>query len=171
MTRVAIALGSNLGDRLGHLQEAVKQLRNNPLLEVVAVSAVYETEPVGGPDQDEFFNAVAIVNTQVSPEELLDAMQEIENAQGRTREIHWGPRTLDVDILAMGSLVMNSERLELPHPRAHERGFVLIPWAQVDPNFELPLHGRVADLAVRVRDSGIERIFEADVFNDRNQDR
>ncbi|MEI6404690.1 MAG: 2-amino-4-hydroxy-6-hydroxymethyldihydropteridine diphosphokinase [Actinomycetes bacterium] len=166
MIRIAIGLGSNLGDRLGHLQFAVAQLRAHAQLSVNAVSPVYETDPVGGPEQNEFFNAVVIAESDLSPDELLTIVQDIENARDRKREIHWGPRTLDVDLLAIGDTVIDTPTLVIPHPRIQERGFVLLPWAQVDPECDIPHLGIVRELALRVSDAGIERIFESDVFDD-----
>lgn len=147
MTRVAFGLGANLGDRVAALQGAVDLLV--PLLGEAAVSAVYETAPVGGPaDQPDYANAVLVGDTDLAPRALLAAAQSAEEAWRRTREVRWGPRTLDVDVLAYGGLELHDPDLELPHPRAHERGFVLVPWAEADPAATVVGHGSVRDLAL-----------------------
>ena len=143
---VVIALGSNLGDRLAHLQAAVDALAAVPGLSVTAVSPVYRTDPVGGPDQPDYLNAVLLAGTTLPPARVLAAAHAAEAARQRTREVRWGPRTLDVDIISYGTVVSDDPELTLPHPRAHERAFVLVPWHDVDPAAELPGHGPVADL-------------------------
>ena len=142
-TRSVLALGSNLGDRLGHLQAAVDLLAER--VRVVAVSPVYETDPVGGPEQDAYLNAVVLVDGP-PPAELLALGHRVEAARGRVREERWGPRTLDVDLLASGSLRLDDPACTVPHPRAAERAFVLVPWRDVEPDGEIPGAGRVADL-------------------------
>lgn len=141
--RVVLALGSNLGDRLAHLQAAVD------LLGATAVSPVFETEPVGGPEQQDYLNAVVLAEFGDDADPLA-AAHAAERDQGRTRGVRWGPRTLDVDVLAVTvagrPLLREDPRLTLPHPRAHERAFVLAPWAVLDPAAEIPGKGRVADL-------------------------
>ncbi len=144
--RGALALGSNLGDREAVLSAAVADLAAVPGLTLVAASSVYETAAVGGRAQDAYLNAVLVVDTRLSARDLLDAALEVEDAHGRVRDERWGPRTLDVDVLALGSLVSADPVITLPHPRAHERGFVLVPWAEVDPGFEIPGRGSVLDL-------------------------
>lgn len=153
--RAAFSLGSNLGDRLAHLRGAVAAIEAEPGVAVVAVSAVVETEPVGGPDQPDFLNAVLVVDTTLEPEQLLRLAHRAERAAGRTRDVRWGARTLDVDLLAVGDLVRGSEQLQLPHPRAHTRSFVLTPWAQVDPDFRLPGRGQVRALSDAVGAAGV----------------
>lgn len=146
MTRVAFGLGANLGDRVAALQGAVDLLA--PLLRDAVVSSVYETTPVGGPaDQPDYANAVLVGSTDLDPHALLAAAHEAEEVWHRTREVRWGPRTLDVDVLAVGDLELHDPDLVLPHPRAHERGFVLVPWAQIDPDSVIPGHGPVGGLA------------------------
>jgi len=148
VTRVALGLGANLGDRVAALQGAVDLLA--PLLREAAVSSVYETAPVGGPaDQPDYANAVLVGDTDLDPHRLLDAAHDAEQAWHRTREVRWGPRTLDVDVLAVDDLELHDPDLVLPHPRAHERGFVLVPWAEVDPGFVVAGHGLVSELAER----------------------
>lgn len=145
MTRAVLSLGSNLGDRMGHLQGAIHDLAQGT--DVIAVSAVYETAPVGGPEQDDFLNAVVIVETAMSPHDLLALCQRVESAHDRVREVRWGPRTLDVDVIAMEDSIVDDGILTLPHPRAHERAFVCVPWLDADPDAALP-QGRVAALAL-----------------------
>lgn len=130
MARYAIGLGSNLGDRLGHLIDACRSIEER--LGLVDVSSMYETEPIGGPEQDPFLNAVAVVETELKPEQVLEVLQGIETDQGRERTVHWGPRTLDLDIVAGPPSA--TERLAIPHPRAAEREFVLRPLADVWPD-------------------------------------
>ena len=132
MSRAVLSVGSNMGDRLGHLQGAVDLLAHD--VDVIAVSDVYETAPVGGPEQDDFLNAVLMVETAMAPHELLALCQRVEAVHQRVREVRWGPRTLDVDVIAMGDVLLDDPDLTLPHPRAHERAFVCVPWLDVDPD-------------------------------------
>lgn len=147
---VVLALGSNLGDRLALLQGAVDALADTPDLVVVAVSPVYETAPVGGPQQDDYLNAVVLARGPQPPRVLLERAQAVEDAFDRVREVRWGPRTLDVDLVAVGDLAVDEPDLTLPHPRAAERAFVLVPWLDVDPAAVLPGAGAVADLVHRL---------------------
>ncbi|HEX2315786.1 MAG TPA: 2-amino-4-hydroxy-6-hydroxymethyldihydropteridine diphosphokinase, partial [Thermomonospora sp.] len=137
--RTVLSLGSNLGDRLDNLQEAVDALFDAPGLTFVALSPVYETAPYGGPEgdippQDDYLNVVLVADTRLSPETLLERVLNIENSMRRVREVRWGPRTLDIDIVTFGDLTSDDPRLTLPHPRAHERAFVLVPWADLEPD-------------------------------------
>ncbi|WP_377269977.1 2-amino-4-hydroxy-6-hydroxymethyldihydropteridine diphosphokinase [Peterkaempfera sp. SMS 1(5)a] len=156
--RAVIALGSNLGNRLETLQGAVDALEDTPGIRVKAVSPVYETEAVGGPaDQPSYFNAVIVVRTTLGPGSLLERAGAVEDAFSRTREVRWGPRTLDVDIVSYDGVISEDPTLTLPHPRAHERGFVLAPWHDAEPEAELPGHGRVSDLLDEVSGEGVRR--------------
>ncbi len=137
MTAV-IGLGANLGDRLGALQGAVDALDDHDDVQVRKVSHVYSTAPVGGPEQSDYLNAVVLVETTLTPVELLECAHHIESTWRRTRDIRWGPRTLDIDLICFGDIVMDSEVLTLPHPRAFERAFVCIPWSDVEPDRDLP---------------------------------
>lgn len=137
MIRAALGLGANLGDRLAALQSAVDLICGAEAVRGIAVSSVHETDPVGGPEQPDYYNAVLVIETSLTPTELLDLAHEAESGRGRTREIRWGPRTLDVDILAFGELESSDPVLTLPHPRAAQRAFVLVPWSEVDPDFTL----------------------------------
>ena len=152
MSRAVLSLGSNLGDRMGHLQGALDLLAER--VDVIAISGIYETSPVGGPEQDDFLNAVIIVETTLAPHELLALCQQVEADRNRVREVRWGPRTLDVDIIAMDDTVLGDPALTLPHPRAHERAFVCVPWLDVDADAALP-QGRIADLGLDPR--GVNR--------------
>lgn len=151
---VVLAIGSNLGAAQDTLRDAVADLAAVPGLEVLDVSALARTAPVGGPEQPDFLNAVLIARTTLSPRDLLRATAEVERRHGRERLVHWGPRTLDVDIIVYGDVSAVTDDLELPHPRAHERAFVLQPWAQVQP--DAVLHGLgggpVAQLAATAPD-------------------
>ncbi|MGC5014835.1 2-amino-4-hydroxy-6-hydroxymethyldihydropteridine diphosphokinase [Streptosporangium sp. DT93] len=143
--RVVLALGSNLGDRHATLRGAVDALFAEPGLTFVAASPVYETDPVGGPEQGAYLNAVVIAESTLEPRGLLDRAQSVENAFGRVRVERWGARTLDVDLITVGDVVTDDPDLTLPHPRAHERAFVLVPWVRADPGAVLSGR-RVADL-------------------------
>lgn len=154
--KVVLALGSNLGSRFQTLQGAVDSLFDAPGLEFVAVSPVYETDPVGGPEgQKPYLNAIVIAESSLDPSTLLDRAQSVENAFGRVREERWGARTLDVDLLVVGDTVSDDPVLTLPHPRAHERAFVLVPWAQADPSGEIPGHGTVTSLLAALDQHGV----------------
>lgn len=132
MTAV-IALGANLGDRLAALQAALDDMAAAGL-SVAAVSRVFETDPVGGPEQPAYLNAIAVITDEPGPHALLETLHEIEHAHGRTREVRWGARTLDLDIITISGVRSDDPDLTLPHPRAHERAFVLTPWLDVDPD-------------------------------------
>jgi 2-amino-4-hydroxy-6-hydroxymethyldihydropteridine diphosphokinase len=150
-----LSLGSNVGDRLAMLQLAVDSW-DRPGDEVVALSPVYETDPVGGPEQDDFLNAVMVVATGATPRELLSSAHETEQAAHRVRLEHWGPRTLDVDVIAVGDEVVDEPPdLVVPHPRAYERAFVLVPWLATDPQAALPGRGRVDVLLAGLDTTGV----------------
>ncbi len=132
-TRAYLALGSNLGDRAARLQHAVDALDAYDAIDVVAVSRVYATDPVGGPEQGEYLNAVVAVDTSLAPHELLRTAQAVEQSAHRERSVRWGPRTLDVDILLHGDTEIDDPELTVPHPRMWERDFVLVPLRDVAP--------------------------------------
>jgi 2-amino-4-hydroxy-6-hydroxymethyldihydropteridine diphosphokinase len=145
MTRAYLGIGSNLGDRLANLQLAVDGLAAAEGVDVAAVSPVYETDPVGGPEQPEFLNAVVAVDTMLDARGLLGVAQHLEAEAHRVRREHWGPRTLDVDVLFVGDTVVDEPDLVVPHPRLYERAFVLAPLADLAPGAELDARlGRVA---------------------------
>lgn len=136
--RCIVALGANLGDRLAALRAAVRDLAGTPGITVQAVSPVVSTRAVGGPGgSPDYLNAVVQLRTELTPEQVLSVCQGIENRHGRTREVRWGPRTLDLDVVDVAGVRSTDPRLLLPHPRAHERAFVLQPWALMDPGAEL----------------------------------
>jgi 2-amino-4-hydroxy-6-hydroxymethyldihydropteridine diphosphokinase len=157
MTAVVLALGSNLGDRRDILQGAVDAIVGLPGIRVTAVSPVYETVPVGGPAQPDYLNAVVLAEATPSARELLGRLHEIEAAFDRVRLVRWGPRTLDIDVIDFGGERSDDPELTLPHPRAHERAFVLGPWNDVDPGAALPGHGPVAGLLAKADRSGLRR--------------
>ncbi|KIY22933.1 MULTISPECIES: 2-amino-4-hydroxy-6-hydroxymethyldihydropteridine diphosphokinase [Mesobacillus] len=133
-----IALGSNLGDRFGYLTQAIILLEGQEKISVINTSSIYETDPVGYTEQDQFLNMVIKVATSLSPVELLDTCLDIELKLGRKREIKWGPRTLDLDILLYNHEIVETEKLTLPHPRMSERAFVILPLLEMDPYIKLP---------------------------------
>lgn len=131
LRQVFVGMGSNLGDRFGTLNAAIDQLRLSPAVDTVEVSSVYESDPVGLVDQPLFLNLVAGLETRLSPETLLDVLLGLERDFGRVREVRWGPRTLDLDLLVYEGESRSTPALELPHPRMHERPFVVIPLLEV----------------------------------------
>lgn len=156
MTRFAVALGSNQGDRVGHLRDAVQEMGGLGFIR--AVSGLYETEPIGGPDQDPFLNAVILLDTSLPPRKLLVELQRIETGHGRAREVRWAPRTLDLDIVATDGGPVDTPELTIPHPRAAERRFVLEPLAGIWPEAEVGL-GRTASSALgSVSDQEVDRL-------------
>jgi 2-amino-4-hydroxy-6-hydroxymethyldihydropteridine diphosphokinase len=138
MHNAYLSLGSNMGDRSNYLKSALETLVSVYPIEIVNVSSIYETDPVGYTDQDLFLNMVAQIHTSLSPIELLEACSATETKLGRKREIHWGPRTIDLDILLFNEENIISERLVIPHPRMFERAFVLIPLLEISPETKLP---------------------------------
>ena len=164
MAAVYIALGSNMDSPQSQLDSALEALAQHPRIEVTGVSSRYQTPPVG-PQQPDFINAAAQLSTDLSPLALLDALQAIEQQQNRVRSIHWGPRTLDLDILLYNNLVgdplvidplvIESERLTIPHPRMGERAFVLVPLMDLNPQLALPSGETVAQLLANCSQQGI----------------
>jgi 2-amino-4-hydroxy-6-hydroxymethyldihydropteridine diphosphokinase len=153
-----LSVGANLGDRLGTLQGCVQAIARLPDTDVLAISPVYETAPVGGPAQPDYLNAVLVVQTGLPPRALLDAAQRIEADFGRVRAERFGPRTLDVDLISYGSQISDDPAVILPHPRAHQRAFVLVPWHDIDPDAELPGRGAVADLLAGLDRAGVRPV-------------
>lgn len=154
--RAYLGLGSNLGDRLGHLQAAVDTMLDDLGMDVVAVSPVYETAPVGGPPQPDYLNAVVAVDTTASPRELLGVARRLEAAAGRVRGERWGPRPLDVDVLLVGDVTVDEPDLVVPHPRMAERAFVLAPLSDLDARLAVEPEGgwpgvRRAEVSLRLR--------------------
>jgi 2-amino-4-hydroxy-6-hydroxymethyldihydropteridine diphosphokinase len=157
-SRAVLSVGANLGDRLGTLQGCVQAIARLPDTDVLAISPVYETVPVGGPAQPDFLNAVLIIQTGLPPRDLLGAIHRIEADFGRVRSERFGPRTLDVDIIDYAGQVSGDPVLILPHPRAHERAFVLAPWYDIDPGAELPGRGAVAGLLTGLDRAGVRPV-------------
>jgi 2-amino-4-hydroxy-6-hydroxymethyldihydropteridine diphosphokinase len=157
--RCVVALGSNLGERLSKLQGALDSLADTPDVWVTEVSPVYETQPVDAPEGSEpFLNAVVLLDTTLSAHTLLDRALAIETAFGRQRsDVRNAPRTLDVDIILVGERRASDDVLTLPHPRAHERAFVLAPWADVEKDAEIPGVGKVTELLEKVGLEGLQR--------------
>lgn len=155
--RAYLGIGSNLGDRLAHLQAAVDSLALEPGITVVDVSPVYETAPVGGPAQGDYLNAVVALDTELDARALLEAGRRAEAAEHRVREERWGPRTLDVDVLLVGDERVDEPDLQVPHPRLGERAFVLAPLADLDPAWSdmAPSDAASADLS-GIRRTGLE---------------
>ena len=148
-----LGLGSNVGERLATLQRAVDLLAEEPSITIRRSSRVWETDPVGGPEQPDFLNAVIEVDTDLDPLDLLAAIDHVEARLGRFRSIHWGPRTIDIDILLIDGLVLTGERLTVPHPRMHERAFVIAPLLELIPDPVLPTGIRLLD--VRLTDQPV----------------
>ena len=157
--RCVIAIGSNLGERLNNLQGAVNSLADTPEVWVTAVSPVYETAPVDAPDGSrDFLNAVVLADTTLSARTLLERALAVEDAYGRERTTdRHAPRTLDVDLIVVGDRRANDADLVLPHPKAHERAFVLAPWNDVEPDAELVDQGPVAELLAKATDQTVTR--------------
>lgn len=157
--QIILSLGSNLGDREQNLQGAVDALMDTPDVKIVSVSPVYATMPVDAPEgSEEFLNIVLLADTTLSVKTLLERCQAVEDAFGRTRSEPGAPRTLDVDLITYGNKKIEAEDLTVPHPKAHERAFVLAPWLDIEPDAELVGRGRVADLLAAVGTSGVKRL-------------
>jgi len=160
-----IAVGSNLGERLQRLQGGVAAIEDTPEVTIVAISSVYETAPVDAPDgSPNYLNAVVLIDTTLTVHQLLDRALAIEDAFGRDRSVKNAPRTLDVDLIVVGQRVCDDDRLTLPHPRAHDRAFVLVPWLEVDPEGEIPGHGFVADLLTGVDKRGVRKRDDLEIL-------
>jgi 2-amino-4-hydroxy-6-hydroxymethyldihydropteridine diphosphokinase len=142
--KAVIALGSNLDNPRENLDLAISLLRE--ATEVLAVSSYHTTKPVGYIDQPDFINAVCIIESELPAVELMKLLHGIEKVMGRERSIKWGPRTIDLDLIQYGSLLSNADELQLPHPRAHERKFVLEPWQEIEPDAVLLTHGKISEL-------------------------
>ena len=143
-----IGLGSNLEDPRQQVSDALKELQEISNTELLSHSLLYRSDPVGPPGQPDYINAVAKINTSLEPEELLDALQAIEQAHQRVRIEHWGPRTLDLDLLLYANDEIDTERLKVPHPFMTERSFVLYPLAEIEPNLVLPKGDHLSDILV-----------------------
>lgn len=146
MIRCFIGLGSNLDDPVGQVVSACEALKQLPDSQLVAVSSLYSSKPVGPQDQPDFINAIAVLDTALSPEALLDQLQQQEQQQGRVRLRHWGERTLDLDILLYGDRIIDTERLIIPHKELTQRSFVVIPMLEIAPELTLPDGQNIAHL-------------------------
>ena len=139
--KAVIAIGANLGDPQENIDLAVALLKE--ATDLTALSSMYVTKPVGGPAQPDYINAVALAESDLPAADFLSMLHGIEAALGRERREHWGPRTIDLDLIQYGSILSYSDELLLPHPRAHERRFVIEPWHEIDPDGILLTHGRI----------------------------
>lgn len=161
MNEAYISLGSNMGDKEEALRHAVALLNDHEAIQVSAVSSIYDTDPVGYEEQDVFLNIVVKIDTTLAPQALLEACQEIEQELKRVRIIRWGPRTIDLDILLFNDEVIETDTLSVPHPRMHERAFVLVPLAELDKMITLPTtKQRVSEHLQEIGDGGV-RIYHA----------
>lgn len=143
---IYLSLGSNLGNKEKNLQQAVERMLNIPGVRLLKKSSLYRTDPVGFKEQDWFLNAVLKLESDLSPLEFLDQSQAIENGLGRQRLIHWGPRTMDIDLLLFNQEIIDSPRLQVPHPEMTKRLFVLVPLNEIDPDAFIPRAGLVKDV-------------------------
>jgi len=139
--KAVIALGANLGNPQENIDLALALLKE--ATEITAISSMYVTKPVGGPAQPDYINAIALAESDLPAADFLSMLHGIETALGRERVEHWGPRTIDLDLIQYGSILSYSDELLLPHPRAHERRFVIEPWHEIDPDGILLTHGRI----------------------------
>jgi 2-amino-4-hydroxy-6-hydroxymethyldihydropteridine diphosphokinase len=146
--KAVVALGANIGNPREQMDLAVAILRE--ATEVIAVSSYFVTKPVGGPEQPDYLNAVCILESDLPATDLLAVLQGIEKSLGRERTVQWGPRTIDLDLIQYGSLLSAADELELPHPRAHERRFVLEPWFEIEPDAILLTHGKISELLAQL---------------------
>jgi 2-amino-4-hydroxy-6-hydroxymethyldihydropteridine diphosphokinase len=147
--KAVVAVGANIGNPQEQMEIAVQLLREST--NVVAVSSFYKTAPVGGPDQPDYINAVVLIESELPAMELLSLLHGVEKSLGRERIERWGPRTIDLDLIQYGTLLSSADELILPHPRAHERRFVLEPWFEVEPQAILLTHGPISDLLEQLR--------------------
>jgi 2-amino-4-hydroxy-6-hydroxymethyldihydropteridine diphosphokinase len=142
--KAVVSLGANIGNPKEQIELAITMLRQ--ATQVSAVSSLYVTKPVGGPEQPDYINAVCILESELPAADLLSLLHGIEKTLGRQRLEHWGPRTIDLDLIQYGGLLSSATELQLPHPRAHERRFVLEPWLEIEPEAILLTHGKISHL-------------------------
>jgi len=147
--KAVISLGANIGNPEEQMQLAIAMLRE--ATDVIALSSIYTTEPVGGPVQPNYLNAICIAESDLPAADLLSVLHGIEKTLGREHVERWGPRTIDLDLIQYGTILSSAQELELPHPRAHERKFVLEPWLEVEPDAILLTHGKVSELLEQLR--------------------
>jgi 2-amino-4-hydroxy-6-hydroxymethyldihydropteridine diphosphokinase len=146
--KAVIALGANIGNPKEQMDIAIALLKES--LEVSAISSYFTTAPVGGPEQPDYLNAVCIAESELPAADLLALLHGIEKALGRERIERWGPRTIDLDLIQYGTILSYADELLLPHPRAHERRFVLEPWCEIEPDALLLTHGKISDLLAQL---------------------
>ena len=146
--KAVIALGANIGNPREQMDLAVALLKES--LEITAISSYYVTKPVGGPEQPDYLNAVCLAESELPAAELLALLHGIEKVLGRERIERWGPRTIDLDLIQYGAILSYAEELQLPHPRAHERRFVLEPWVEIEPDALLLTHGKISELLAQL---------------------
>jgi 2-amino-4-hydroxy-6-hydroxymethyldihydropteridine diphosphokinase len=163
MIRAYIGLGSNLHQPLGQVRQALVELSALPQTWHVTHSKPYQSAPMGPPDQPDYINAVAALDTELGPYDLLANLQAIEQRHHRIKNRHWGERTLDLDLLLYGDLEITTERLMIPHPGLHERAFVLYPLAEIAPNVVIPGRGRVTDLVSYCAYPSVQRLENDDI--------
>ena len=147
--KAVVALGANIGNPKEQMDLALAMLKE--ATEVTAISSYYVTKPVGGPEQPDYINAVCILESDLPALDLLSLLHGIEKSLGRERIEKWGPRTIDLDLIQYGSLLSKADELELPHPRAFERRFVLEPWHEIEPDAVLLTHGKISELLAQLR--------------------
>ncbi len=154
-----LSLGSNLNNPLEQVKMAIKEIKNTPDIQLLKQSSLYQTPPIG-PEQPDFINAVIKITTLLSAEDLLAKMQNIEASHHRERLIHWGPRTLDIDLLLFDEESILTDRLTIPHPFMHERAFVLVPLLEIEPNLITPQHGNLKTILITLNDRKEIKIIE-----------
>jgi 2-amino-4-hydroxy-6-hydroxymethyldihydropteridine diphosphokinase len=155
-----VGIGSNLGDKIGHCEKAIAELVGTDSNRLLSRSSLYRTRPVGYLDQDWFVNGVFQMETHLDPFDLLRAMKGVESSMGRARTVRWGPRIVDLDLLFYDDAVIQTPEVEIPHPRLHERQFVLIPLAEIAPGLVHPVLGKtVRGLSALLPDQGVEPVF------------
>ena len=158
MTIVYIGLGSNMESPKQQIKSAIKSIEGIAAIQILGVSSLYKSKPIGPQNQDDYINAVAKIGTDLKPHELLECMQDIENGQGRIRKKRWGPRTLDLDILMFGDEIIKDDKLTIPHSDIENRSFVLAPLAEVDFNCLIPGKGMARDLLAIIGQEDLEII-------------
>ncbi|MDJ0553081.1 MAG: 2-amino-4-hydroxy-6-hydroxymethyldihydropteridine diphosphokinase [Microcoleaceae cyanobacterium MO_207.B10] len=155
---VAIALGSNMGDSLTILKNAIQTVSNTPGITLETYSSWYRTKPIG-PEQPDYLNGCALLKVELTPHKLLEILLDIEQQFKRVRIEHWGPRTLDLDLILYDDLILDSPNLQIPHPRMRERAFVLVPLAEIAPDWIDPVSGKaIAQLLEKVECSGVSKL-------------
>jgi 2-amino-4-hydroxy-6-hydroxymethyldihydropteridine diphosphokinase len=146
--KAVVALGANIGNPQEQMDVAVAMLRE--ATDVIALSSYYTTKPVGGPEQPDYINAICIIESELPATDLLSLLHGIEKSLGRERTEKWGPRTIDLDLIQYGTLLSSATELQLPHPRAHERRFVIEPWHEIEPDAILLTHGKISELLAQL---------------------